>query len=1261
MKLHYNPEPLEIAEIFRFLQRKQHEGESAQEYLTALQRLATTCKFGDYLKKALRNQFVFGLRAQNIQSRLLEQKDLTVDRALEIAVSMETSARDAAQLHRGTAVHNVGVKQKVNTTVPKVKKNTNFTQMHSKGAKSNFKCFRCGSPDHLANTCPKKHISCYKCKQKGHLGSVCMKSKGSGAVDQVENACEVGNASVDEILSVDEHSIYREKFTLQVSVNKVRVTFEIDSGAAVTLMNNTDFYKLFPGLELQNTEIKLITYSKQMLDVIGFTPVTVKYGTITKNLNLYIINSNKQPLLGREWIRQLNITLDQVSTVTVAHSEDTHINKLFNKYSVLFKKDMGKITGLQATLKLKENIQPFFIKARKVPYALLPKVEKELDFLEKEGVLEKVHSSEYATPIVPVIKANGGIRICGDFKCTLNPNLVIDEYPLPTVEALFASMAGGEKFTKLDLQQAYLQMEVRPQDRKYLTLSTPKGLYRSTRLMYGIASAPAIWQREMENILKDISGVSVFLDDIKITGPDNSTHLERLEAVLSRLASHNVRVNFDKCQFFANQIEYCGYIIDKYGVHKTKEKMDAIQNAKTPSNKTEVRAFLGLVNYYNRFLQNLSTTLHPIYNLLKDNVPFKWDQKCQKAFTAVKQEIVSDRVLAHFDPQLPLVLATDASPYAVGAVLSHVYPDGTERPIQFASQTLSKVQQKYSQIDKEAYAIIFGIKKFFYYLYGRKFTLFVDHQPLVQIFSPSKSLPTLSNTRMQHYALFLQGFTYNIKYKNTKSHSNADFLSRLPMITNERNDQKYDVLDQFEISQVETLPITLKELEQETNKDTEFQKLLNALKTGKLLRAQDRFNIPQIEFSLQHNCIFRQQMAVIPRALQSRVLKELHSAHFGVTKMKALARSYCWWPGISHDLEIVAKNCTDCNKIKNNPPKVLLHQWETPQQPFDRIHIDFAGPFRNQYYLILVDTYTRWPEIHIVKDISTKTTITTLRRIFATYGIPRILVSDNGSSFVSYDFKRFLQENGIIHKLSAPYHPATNGMAERCVQTFKQSLRALKGDNISKQLDKFLLHYRVTQHCITGVSPAFLMFGRDIRTRLDFLKPQIKSLEHTNNNITRNVREFSVGERVECRDYIHSDKWEFGRVTERVGKLHYLVRLDDGRIWKRHVDQMISIGENVPIQAKNDVFQPGEGPINPHCSVSMDKYSKSETANADLNIEKQGSNIKSNEQHNPVIESTSITNDQPSTSSTAIINPTNDISGLRRSKRIIKAPQRLDL
>jgi len=245
------------------------------------------------------------------------------------------------------------------------------------------------------------------------------------------------------------------------------------------------------------------------------------------------------------------------------------------------------------------------------------------------------------------------------------------------------------------------------------------------------------------------------------------------------------------------------FIIDKHGIHKTKAKIEAIQNASVPTNKTQVRAFVGLVNYYSRFLENLSEILHPIYNLLKDSVPFNWSKACQRAFDAVKKEIGSDKVLAHFDPTLPLILATDASPYAVGAVLSHIYPDGLERPIQFASQTLTEVQQKYAQIDKEAYAIIFGIKKFYYYLYGRLFTLLVDNQPLVQILSPEKSLSKLTTTRMQHYALFLQRFSYTIKYKNTKNHSNADAMSRLPIKSTS------DSLDQFEICQIETLPITL--------------------------------------------------------------------------------------------------------------------------------------------------------------------------------------------------------------------------------------------------------------------------------------------------------------------------------------------------------------------------------------------------------------------------------------------------------------------
>lgn len=242
MKQHYNIEPLEIAEIFRFLQRKQREGETVQDYLTALQRLATTCNFGDYLKKALRNQFVFGLLAQNIQGRLLEEKKLTIERAVEIAVSMETSARNAAQLHHsGTGnvfnVHDKGSKGFKNQH----SKTQNQRHYNNNEHKTDFKCFRCGSTKHLANACTGKNLKCTKCNQKGHLAQVCMKKKpGKSSIH-----------SVDEILSIQdvEHVEFRNKFTLNLLVNNVSICFELDSGAAVTIIFK-HFKNLFPDLQL---------------------------------------------------------------------------------------------------------------------------------------------------------------------------------------------------------------------------------------------------------------------------------------------------------------------------------------------------------------------------------------------------------------------------------------------------------------------------------------------------------------------------------------------------------------------------------------------------------------------------------------------------------------------------------------------------------------------------------------------------------------------------------------------------------------------------------------------------------------------------------------------------------------------------------------------------------------------------------------------------------------------------------------------------
>ncbi|XP_058449089.1 uncharacterized protein K02A2.6-like [Malaya genurostris] len=488
-------------------------------------------------------------------------------------------------------------------------------------------------------------------------------------------------------------------------------------------------------------------------------------------------------------------------------------------------------------------------------------------------------------------------------------------------------------------------MEIREKDRELLTLNTHLGLYQPTRLMYGVSSAPAIFQREISQLLGDIPGVSVFLDDIKVTAPDDESHLRRLRMILKKLDDHGLRLNVAKCEFFADRIEYCGFVIDREGIRKMKTKMDAIQEMPRPRNREQVRAFVGLINYYGRFMKNLSSRIYPINNLLKENVPFLWNDDCDKAFCWVKNEIQSDSVLVHYDPKHPLVLATDASPYGVGAVLSHLYPDGTERPIHYASQTLNISQQNYIQVDKEAYAIIFGVKKFYQYIYGRKFILVTDNKAVTQILAPHKGLPAFSALRMQHYAVFLESFDYEIRFRPSKENANADAMSRLP-IHDSNNLHRIEEVDLVEVNQIATLPVTAEDLAKCTKDDSSVENLIQGLKFGRTVEGRDRFGINQCKFSIQKGCLMRGIRVYIPPKLRRPVLEELHLGHFGISRMKSLARSYCWWETVDCDIEKLAKDCCECARVQKNPTKVSTHCWEKATEPFQRIHVDFAGPFQ---------------------------------------------------------------------------------------------------------------------------------------------------------------------------------------------------------------------------------------------------------------------------------------------------------------------------
>ena len=801
-----------------------------------------------------------------------------------------------------------------------------------------------------------------------------------------------------------------------------------------------------------------------------------------------------------------------------------------------------------------------------MPFALREAVSKELDRLEAAGIIERVNYSEWAAPIVPVPKGDGKIRLCGDYKVTVNTVLGVDQYPLPKPEDLFTALTGGRRFTKLDLSQAYLQMELEESSRAFTTINTHQGLYQFTRVPFGIASAPAMFQKMMDTILQGLPGVICYIDDILVTGSTDEEHLKRLGEVFKRLECHGLRLKRSKCVFLQESVEYLGHMIDSKGVRPTSAKVDAIVNAPRPKTQQELKAFLGLLNYYGKFIASLSTLLHPLNQLLQANRKWKWSHDCERAFTEAKERLAAAPVLAHYNPELPLRLAGDASSYGIGAVLSHVLPDGTEHPIAYASRTLTSSERNYAQLEKEGLSLVFGIKKFHSYLYGRKFLLYTDHKPLTTIFGPKQGIPPLAAARLQRWALILSAYDYGIEFKPTGRHANADGFSRLPIVSKDSTTTSEATI--FNMKQVEALPVTTATLRSATKYDRILCKVLHYTRTGwpsvlpmECLRPYwNRRN----ELSVEDDCLLWGSRVIVPHRLQQEVLNELHQSHPGIVRMKALSRSYFWWPALDQDIESRVKSCLECQSHQSAPPAAPLHPWSWPSHPWDRIHIDFAGPFMGRMYLIVVDAHSKWPEVIEMRNTTATSTILELRRLFASHGIPRQLVSDNGPQFIAAEFMAFMEGNGIKHIRSAPYHPSSNGLAERFVQTFKQAMKAgeRRGPPISERILNFLLTYRVTPHSTTGQPPCELFLHRTLRTRFDLIRPDLEKKvadkqEQQKEYHDRNARgrKFNLGQEVMARNYGKGDKWMPGIVKKQNGPVSYTV-LVDGMYWKRHVDQL---------------------------------------------------------------------------------------------------------
>ena len=704
---------------------------------------------------------------------------------------------------------------------------------------------------------------------------------------------------------------------------------------------------------------------------------------------------------------------------------------------------------------------------------------------------------------------------------------------MQTVEDVISRMPSAKVFSVLDANHGFWQVKLAKDSSKLATFNTPFGRYSYTRLPFGIASAPEVFQNVMFHLFQDIEGVEVIVDDLVVWGENVEQHDERLRQVLDRCRKRNLKLYREKCHIRVSEVHYVGHVLSADGVKPDPKKVEAILTMPTPANREGLQRFLGAVTYLSKFIPNMSQKSAPLRQLLQKDVEWSWGQVEDDAFTSLKTAISSAPVLTFFDPKEPVTLSVDASSKGVGAVLLQ-----HDRPVAYASKALTPSQENYVQMEKEMLAIVFGCERFHDYLYGqREITVESDHKPLEAILKkPIHQAPL----RLQRMIPRIKPYAVNVKYLPGSQLILADTLSRayLPSkATDQPDEYEIHVLDSGQLS--ETMFYKLRD---ETKSDLELQQLQKVVMSG---WPQTQVETPvetrpywnyRDEISCYEGLMFKGDRIIVPHRLRPEILQRIHAAHLGIEKCKARARGAVFWPGINSAIDELVSKCSTCQQHQRSNQREPLIPQEVPKRPWATVAADIFY-YKGRDYLLVVDYFSKYPEVVRLSSKNSEAVILAMKDMFARHGIPERLIADN-MPFNSASFKDFASKWEIEVVTSCPHYPTSNGLVERNVQTVKQLLR--KADE-SKQ-DAFLALLEFRNSPISGMdeSPAELLMSRKLRTRLptskSLLEPKPRSTSQIRHNLlTRQQRQ----------------KAFYDRGTRPLSKLHQgePVRMKWGRDW----------------------------------------------------------------------------------------------------------------